>query len=160
MTDGIRIELDTPALDRAIADRTQRLDDMTPAWRSVGRYLVSRIQLGFRAQQSPYGAPWAPTRRGGQILRMTSRLRDSVTEDPGRDHVAVGTNVGYARVHQFGAVIRAKAAAYLRFRIGDRWARKKQVTIPARPFMPTEGLPEDWTAGAIRAIEGHFRAAR
>jgi phage gpG-like protein len=42
----------------------------------------------------------------------------------------------YAAIHQFGGVIKAKNVPYLRFKVGDRWASKKQVTIPARPFFP------------------------
>ncbi len=160
MADRFTAELETPSLDAAIDAAQAQLGDMTPAWRSVGRYLVSMIQLGFRAQRSPYGEPWLPTHRGGQILRLTSRLRGSISEDASADHVAVGTNVRYARVHQFGAVIRARSAEFLRFRIGDRWARKKEVTIPARPFMPTEGLPEDWVSGALNVIERHITRAR
>lgn len=48
----------------------------------------------------------------------------------------LGTNVRYAAVHQFGATIKAKHAPWLTFRVGEQWARKKQVTIPARPYMP------------------------
>lgn len=53
------------------------------------------------------------------------------------------------RVHQFGAVIRAKNVKYLAIPIGDGTYRfKKQVTIPARPFFPIRGqavvLPAEW----------------
>lgn len=50
----------------------------------------------------------------------------------------IGPNVIYAPVHEFGATIRAKRAKYLKFRIPNvGWRQKKQVTIPARPFMAT-----------------------
>lgn len=52
------------------------------------------------------------------------------------------------RVHQFGAVIKAKRAKYLAIPVGDGLRFKKQVTIPARPFFPIRGhavvLPAEW----------------
>lgn len=156
MADPIRIELDTAALDRAVHRISGRLTHMRDAWEGVGRYLKSEIQLGFRRQQSPDGKGWLPTLRGGQILRLTSRLRDSIDYAAGGDSLAIGTNVTYAPTHQFGATISAKRAPYLRFRIGDRWVSKKRVTVPARPFLPTDGLPDDWQAGLIRMLKAHF----
>lgn len=61
----------------------------------------------------------------------------------------VGTNTIYASTHQLGEkgrkiTIRAKNSKGLVFKIGDRWIRKRQVTvrvkIPARPFL---GLSDD-----------------
>jgi phage gpG-like protein len=52
------------------------------------------------------------------------------------ESVVVGVPYAWARVHQFGATIRAKNVPYLRFLIrGKGWASKKQVTIPARPWL-------------------------
>lgn len=67
----------------------------------------------------------------------------------------IGTNVIYARIHEFGGVIRPKNKKYLRFKVlssmrfmslrgnkrlrnpvgSYRWVATKKVTIPARPFM-------------------------
>jgi phage gpG-like protein len=159
MADGVRIELDTTGLDRAIARLSDRVQHMRDAWDSAGRYLRSQVQLGFRRQQSPYGQPWKPTRRGGQILRLTSRMRDSVDYEAGGDSLAIGTNVEYAPSHQFGATIEAKNVPFLKFKIGDRWVNKKSVEIPARPFLPTDGLPDDWQAGVLRVLGEHFGRA-
>jgi phage gpG-like protein len=61
----------------------------------------------------------------------------------------------YAAIHQLGGTIAAKDAPYLKFKIGDRWASKKSVTIPARPFLGLDDddereivrIGEDWIAG-------------
>jgi phage virion morphogenesis protein len=159
MADNVRIELDDRPLQQAVRVLADRMANMRGVWGGVGRYLRSRVQLTFRAQQSPYGEAWQPTLRGGQILRLTGRLRDSVDFEAGDDHVAIGTNVRYARVHQFGATIHAKNVGtppYLHFKIVDRWVKRRSVEIPARPFLPTAGLPEDWTTGAVRVISGAF----
>lgn len=53
------------------------------AARAIGRYLKSSTQLRFRAQKAPDGRAWPPSQRvlahGGQTLRLTSRLRNSIT---------------------------------------------------------------------------------
>lgn len=68
--------------------------------------------------------------------------------------VEIGTNVRYAAIHQFGGTVRAKQSSYLTFRVGQRWARKKQVTIPARPYMPPlpSGDLNDADAAEVAAI--------
>lgn len=51
--------------------------------------------------------------------------------------VYVGTNLVYAAIHEYGGIIKAKNAPYLVFKIGDKWIRTKQVTMPARPYLST-----------------------
>jgi phage gpG-like protein len=67
------------------------------------------------------------------VLAALERLRAMLGGALG---VEFGTNVLYAKIQHFGGVIKAKHAEWLVFRIGDRWVKKKQVTIPARPYMP------------------------
>lgn len=49
----------------------------------IARYLKTSVQLRFREQKGPDGKAWKPslraTRTGGQTLRLTSRLRNSIT---------------------------------------------------------------------------------
>lgn len=48
----------------------------------------------------------------------------------------VGTRTPYARIHEFGGVIRAKNAPYLVFKLRDGTFRSvKSVTMPARPYV-------------------------
>ena len=46
--------------------------------------------------------------------------------------VKLATRSVYARIHQFGGIIKAKTAKYLKFKINGSWISKKQVTIPKR----------------------------
>lgn len=95
----------------------------------------------------------------GRVLRVgTGDLKGSVSTEmfPGNELGGrVGPNKVYAAIHEFGGIIRAKRAKYLHFRIhtstrirsksgkkrlktGVReysWAKVKQVTIPARPYV-------------------------
>lgn len=73
-----------------------------------------------------------------------------------------GNKIG--RVHQFGAIIRAKNVKYLAIHIGDGSFRfKKQVKIPARPFMPILNgqviLPGGWATELYNSLSAHLRAA-
>ncbi len=70
----------------------------------------------------------------------TRRLRNSITKKVYFDHVEVGTNVRYAAIHQYGGTIKPRRKKWLRFKSGGRWAMKKKVKIPARPFI---GIGED-----------------
>ena len=100
-------------------------------------------QARFKAR-APDGTKWEKSIRarveGGQTLSDTRVLRNSVTYRATPKRVDVGTNDKRAATHQFGAKIRPKKVKALRFKVGDRWATKKLVRIPARPFI---GLSED-----------------
>lgn len=76
----------------------------------------------------------------GEVLHVrTGRLRRSIHPEleygPGRAVATVGTNVIYARTHEYGATITPKKAKALRFRIGEKWVTTKKVVIPERSFL-------------------------
>lgn len=154
----IRIDAKLEEVERALRD-TGRPERITAALNALGRVLVTRIQLTFRRSTAPNGARWAPLKlRQGQPLRDTGRLLASITSKVQDREVVVGTNVQYARVHQFGAVIKPVRAKLLRFPNGaGGFAFARQVKVPARPFMPIGpsgqvDLPASWSAAAINAM--------
>ena len=65
---------------------------------------------------------------GSINTRATTTKKDSVT-------VAVGTNVIYAAIHEFGGTIKAKNAKALQFEIDGEFVTVKSVYIPPRPYM-------------------------
>ncbi|WP_413207976.1 phage virion morphogenesis protein [Rhodospirillum sp. A1_3_36] len=102
----------------------------------IGGSLVASISQRFETGVGPDGVQWEPslraTEQNGRTLVRRGHLRDSVTHAVTGDAVAVGTNVVYAAIHQFG---------------GEA-GREGATVLPARPFL---GLSE--TDGAeIRAI--------
>jgi len=125
-----------------------------PALDNVGQQLVGNIQFGFRNSVSPYGQPWAPLKfRSGKPLLDRGHLRDSVVYQVSGDAVEVGTNRPGARLHQFGGTIVPKNKKMLHFMVGGQPVFVRQVTIPARPFMPLDGLPPTWVEDVLGAIE-------
>ncbi|BFH15182.1 virion morphogenesis protein [Paenibacillus dendritiformis] len=107
----------------------------------------------FRSEKDPDGKSWETSIRAstenGSTLTDSARLKNSIKSSADGSGFAVGTNLVYARTHQFGekgrqVTIRAKTSKGLIFKFGDRWIRKRQVKvnikIPARPFL---GLSEE-----------------
>lgn len=110
----------------------------------INNALAEALRTGtverFESGQSPEGANWPRSIRGGTTLVLTGALKSSINARSSAEGAEVGTNLIYAATHQFGAsgrTIRAKNKPFLKFQVGGRWIRKKQVTvnIPARPFL-------------------------
>lgn len=134
---------------------------------AFARVLRTRIQLAFRQAKAPSGAAWPALKlRLGQPLRDTGRLYGSITTRREGDGVVVGTNLkipgspnSLGAVHQFGMTIKPKKGPFLVFaRPGAKGlVFAKQVTIPARPFMPLDAdgkvdLPPAWEKSALASM--------
>lgn len=143
---GISIEVKIEDNEgKALFDRLQRrLQDLTPAMKVIGQIIRTSVVKNFEAGGRP--SKWKPSKRAltesGRTMVDTGRLMKSITAKAYPDRAEVGTNVIYAAIHQFGGDITAKNSRYLKFRIGKRWAQKRKVTIPARPFLMVQD--EDW----------------
>jgi len=171
----LRIKVEDAEVRTMLQALQGRMKDMTPVMREVGEIVRESVMRNFKEGRSPQGVPWKPSLRAilqrGQTLVDTARLRNSITVRPARDHVAVGTNVEYAAVHQFGArkgsfgEVLARVRAHTRrtrtgkqaqVRAHTRRMRLPWGDIPARPFLGVR--PGDW--GEIReAILSHVMAA-
>lgn len=133
--------------------------DVGSAVKAFGSTILNRIRLGFRLGRSPWGAPWKALKlREGQPLVNTGRLRSSITMQQTANGVTIGTNLRQARVQQFGATIKPKNVTMLRFPGPNGPVFAKQVTIPARPYMPLTStgnaqLPQPWVASGLDAMK-------
>lgn len=146
----LKVELETEAL-RAALDRVRRglpaEGDMKPVMTVVGRVLLSAAQMRFRSMSGPDGKAWKKSRRaleaGGQTLSLSALLRRSLTYEASRDGVAVGTNLAYAAIHQFGGIIRAKSGPFL--------------AIPITAKARDEGSPRNMPGLKVaQSIKGQF----
>lgn len=120
---------------------------MQPAFENIGRALKTGTQLRFRTTTAPDGQAWQKSWRarneGGQTLSLTRRLRNSITYQATPTSVAVGTNVLYAAIHQFGGVIRAKAGPFL--------------SIPVTPAARAAGSPRNMPdLHVAQTLKGQF----
>lgn len=163
----VQIIVDSSAAQRVLIASAATINDPEPIMRAAGSVLLNRIRLGFRHGKAPDGTPWAPLKfRQGQILVDSTHLRKSIKLAVSGDTATVGTNVRYAKTHQFGAVIVPVKAKLLRFRnkLTGAWIFAKKVKVPARPFMPLNpagqpALPKPWEKAIRRAVERQLAIA-
>ena len=172
----INIEVLDQQVKKKMNDMQAASGNVKPAMQVVGRKVKTKVQLGFRTSQDPWGDAWAPLNknltRSGSPLRNTGRLMGSITYQLGGSntdqHVDIGTNlqskgVLFPAVHQFGAVITPKNAKYLRWMGPNGPISAKKVTIPARPFLPLTKsgveMPQTWSVDVLTALHNHFDKA-
>lgn len=128
------------ALDGALARMAALGERPRPIWDAIGQYGESSTRLRFKNQAGPDRKRWVPSLRarlvGGQTLVHKARLLRSISHRADNSGVEWGTNVIYAGAQQDGAVIKAKSAKALRFRMpGGGFVSVKKVVLPARPFV-------------------------
>lgn len=156
--DGVQIEIDDEEVQAAFDRLLRVVDDPGPALDAIGRVLKSNIQRCFLESRSPYGETWAPLKaRKGKPLVNDGHLQNSIDYQVDSPSVVVGTNKVQATIQNFGGVIAAKNSQALFFMVGDRKVFVKSVTIPARQFMPTDGLPDDWRDDAVDVAQEILR---
>ena len=152
---GIKLEGDWSKLETSL-HRMAKIN-FTALHKEIGEHILSSTQERFKTQTGPDGKEWKKSYRvekeGGTTLRDTSRLRNSITVRARPDKVEVGTNDKRARIHQKGGVIKAKRAKALYFPIGEKFVMKKQVTMPARPYL---GLNDDDNEAINEIIADHL----
>lgn len=153
MSIAVRIEVKDGGVLAALAqlaleDNTKRdLLDM------IGINEAENTRLRFSDQVGPDGQPWKPSiraqKQGGDTLRDTGRLMNSITHRTGSDYVEVGTNVPYAAMMHEGGEIHALGGGYLKFQVAGAWVQKRSVTIPGRPFLGLDAEGEQEVIGLI-----------
>lgn len=147
---------------RAAAAATQNLEPMLS---EMGEAVVESTRLRFTDGKGPDGNKWAPLSaatllrrrkkgKGAQPLLDTGRLRNSITKRVEPRSVWIGTNVVYARPHQFGAAKGAFGTGKYKTRKGSfpiPWGN-----IPARPFL---GFSRDDQAEIVAIIQRRIAEA-
>lgn len=119
------------------------LEDRLELHKAIGLELRDATDRRFKRGVDPDERPWPKSMRaylqGGQTLRDTGLLQSSITFAPDRtglDFGVIGSNLKYARIHQYGGVIRPKKAKALTFALADGTLVKvKKVVMPARPYI-------------------------
>lgn len=121
-----------------------------PILRAIGDGLVRNTSRRFDLGYDPYGNPWADLnaayesgKRNTRILQESGRLVQSISREVVGRELAVGSNVAYAAIHQFGGTIRPKRGPYLVFRLAGAVVKTREVFIPARPYLGIGDEDED-----------------
>lgn len=155
---GVKITCDFNKALTTLGKMTE--GDFSIPLQRMGQRLVRSTAENFKNEQSPEGEDWKPLaqitkalrRRGKKdgepkILQDSGRLRNSVTSQVtmniDKTSLEFGTNVEYAKTHQFGGpstitVIRKKNVKKKSGKYGKRpfaTAYTKTIQVPARPFL-------------------------
>lgn len=147
---------DTPVKD-LLARLSAQMNDMTPVMRNIGEIVRTSIERNFAEEGRP--VKWQKSKRGGQTLSDTGRLRRSFTVQPSAKSVEVGTNVEYAPFLQEGTkpfLIMPKSKKALFWKGAGHPVKKvNHPGLVARPFVMVQD--KDWDS--IRnAIEKYLTA--
>ncbi len=157
MAVSIRLTHNLPQVQHLFQQIRRLGGDPLPLLQDIAFLGENSTRERFRSQTGPDGERWKPSLRvqlsGGKTLTRDGHLGDSIGSYANQRSAVWGVNRIYAAIHQFGGTIRAKAAGGLRFRIGDRWSTKRQVSIPARPFL---GISEGDRQDILDLVENHL----
>ena len=159
----VTIDYDDVALIASFERAVLTLEHPSEMMDSIGAVLEAGVQQRFIDAAAPDGTPWVESlraqlgARGGKTLTDTGRLQASITRVVSDSAVAVGTNVIYGAIHQFGGTIVPKTAKALAFTLanGDSVVTQK-VTLPARPYL---GVSDEDRAGIADVVTRHLREA-
>ena len=137
------ITIQSQEVQAGLAYLQRQMENLQPAFEQIGEALKRNIAMCFREEKSPDGINWAALdpktikqRRNGssKILNDTGRLKDSFAHIATNSHVEITTDTMYAPFHQFGT--------------------SKMV---ARPFFPSEILPQNWETEILDIINNHLQ---
>jgi phage virion morphogenesis protein len=154
--------IDIEIKDQQVTDALNRLlqagTDLSGPLANIAQLLESETERQFRAEAGPAG-PWPDlaestkaqrARQGkwpGLMLQLTaSGLAPSVQSGYDSDSAWIGSNKPYAAIHQFGG----------------QAGRGKNVTIPARPYLPITAdgeLPTDVADDILDILQRHLDSA-
>ncbi|WP_051249153.1 phage virion morphogenesis protein [Inquilinus limosus] len=153
---GISTRVDSAVVQAALGRVSERMTNARGLYDNIGAAMVVSTQARFEREQAPDGSPWPKSLRalieGGNTLRLSGRLYQSITHLADDHGVEWGSDVEYARIHQMGGTIVPKAAGALHFKLpGDLgWRMAASVKMPARPYL---GIDDDDTAEIVAQAE-------
>lgn len=163
---ALRLSLDDLDASESLSEAIRRAGDLTPLMEQIGTVLEFSVSERFKNSVGPGGTPWPVSHRarevGGKTLVDKGHLRDSISKEASARSVVIGTNMPYAHVHQFGALIEPKtvdedATAKLAFRLPNgQFVMVDQVEIPARPFL---GFDDADAADIADTVFAYFNGA-
>jgi len=150
----IKVKLDTRAVDKMLEQVETLTGNLAPLMVSIKQELLAQTEANFEAGGRPRWPALAAStiaqrekRRKwpGQILQVSGTLaRSIVTESDERTAmVGVGAEVRHAAIHQFGG----------------QAGRNRNVTIPARPYLPliNARLQPEAEAAVLKLGEAYVR---
>ena len=135
----IEISVDSSQLEHGLGQLLSNATSTRPMMAGMATELHSLTEDNFQSE-SWGGDPWKKSLRagseGGKTLQDSGQLAASINTAISNDFARIGSNKPYAAIHHFGGDIKAKNKPYLLIPFGNGYAKVKQVSIPARPYLP------------------------
>lgn len=129
------------ALTKRLNALLNALENPKGLWERIGFAMAESTRMRLSVGEDVDGSPFIPSIRaleeGGQTLRDTGRLFNSISYKATARGAQWGVSdaIPYAWVLNEGATITAKNGPYLHFKVGGRLVKKNSVTIPRRQFL-------------------------
>lgn len=144
----LRIQIRAEDLDRRLGQIAQRAANLRPAYQAIGNYLVGETQDRIKRETSPDGTRFQPLaaatvqRKAAKgkirkILQEEGNLVGTIAAQVQGEGVAIGSNLPYSAIHQFGG----------------KAGRGRKVAIPARPYLGTNEADEE---EIVSLLEDHL----
>lgn len=173
------IHIQDNGVTAALNELRDKVTHLQPIFNEIGEAIQLKVTDCFENEKSPDGINWAALsprtlkKRGADAkkLRDTGSMFRSLGHNSNNDHVEITIGQDYAPVHQFGAKIHhaarsQKAYFKVNHKTGaSKFAKKSKANfeqwvtmgahdtiIPARPFFPSQNLPQDWNQDVIDII--------
>lgn len=123
----IKISVDSRDLERGLSQLLENVQNRRPMMNAVATELQSMTEDNFESE-SWGGNKWKDSKRakneGGKTLQKSGQLAASLTTQSGNDFARIGSNKVYAAIHH----------------LGGQAGRGHKVSLPARPYLPINGL--------------------
>lgn len=168
---GISVEIRDEQVVKLISQLDERASDLSEPLAEVGEYMVSEITQLFRDGKDPYGRGWKTSNRakreGGKTLVDFGHLRDGTHYAVRGNELRVQNAIEYARVHNEGFEGDVTINAHQRI-ITQAFGRpiapvtvqvrshSKRQKLEKRQFIPTDGLPPDWSDDVTEILQAYL----
>ena len=159
---GVSLHVDDAVVQAALGRVSDRMTNARGLYDNIGAAMVVSTQMRIEREQAPDGSPWPKSLRvlieGGNTLRLSGRLYQTITHIADDHGVEWGSDAEYARIHQMGGTIVPKTAGALYFKLPGNlgWRFASSVTIPARPYL---GIDDDDMAEIVAQTEDWLAVA-
>ncbi|WP_416305204.1 phage virion morphogenesis protein [Neptunicella sp. SCSIO 80796] len=139
------IPADLTKINKALNGLIQKTNNLEPALREIGEYLLEAHQERFKLEVAPDGELWDPLspktikRKGNDdILQDSGTLRDLLHYQITGNTLEFGTNLEYGATHQFG---------------------REDDGIPQREFLGIGSNPWNDTDHILNILQDHLQNA-
>lgn len=114
-------------------------DELRRRFGKAAKQMRSRFRAGLRRAAVAVESRGKRIVYGGHPEHLEGRsghLRRSITHSVSEAHAEVGSNVVYARIHEYGGVITPVSGEFLRFENQEgEEVFVRSVTLPPRPYL-------------------------